>query len=305
MQTESKYLVVIAGPTAVGKTALAIELALHYQSVILSADSRQFYKELNIGTAKPSAEELAKVKHYFIDTQSVETLYGAGHYEKDALKLLDELFQEHSLVFMVGGSGLYIDAVLNGVDDFIEVPLQIRESLNAAYQEKGLAWLQEELNEKDPDYFASVDQNNPQRLIRALEVIVHTGLPYSGFLLKKQTHRSFTPIKIMINCNREELYTRINKRVDDMMMQGLLDEVRALKDKRQYNALKTVGYKELYDYLDGNVKLETAVEKIRQHTRNYAKRQITWFKNKDTFEEFKPTDFTQITAYIDIIMNHG
>lgn len=302
----NKYLVVIAGPTAVGKTALGIELAKHYQSVILSADSRQFYKELSIGTAKPSNEQLQEVPHYFIDTKNIDELYGSGHYEKDALKKLAELFKDHSVVFMVGGSGLYIDAVLNGVDDFVEVPPGIREELNARFEERGLEWLRQELKEKDINYFNSVDTNNPQRLIRALEVIEHTGLPYSGFLKQKETDRPFTAIKILVNLERSQLYDRINKRVDLMMAEGLLEEVKQLAGKKHLNALKTVGYKELYAHLEGEIGLDSAIDKIKQHTRNYAKRQITWFKNKDDFEEFSLFDFSKITAYIDIIiMSHG
>ncbi|WP_317898196.1 tRNA (adenosine(37)-N6)-dimethylallyltransferase MiaA [Aurantibacillus circumpalustris] len=305
INSRNKYLVVIAGPTAVGKTNLAIDLAKHYASVVLSADSRQFYKELNIGTAKPTTEQLETVSHYFVNTKNIEELYGAGHFEKDALKTLEELFTEHQIVFMVGGSGLYIDAVLNGVDDFAEIPEEIRESLNTKFKEQGIEWLQKELKIKDESYFNSVDINNPQRLIRALEIIDHTGLPYSSFLKKKQTLRSFTAVKLLINLERAELYSRINKRVDLMMQEGLLEEVKQLVSKKDLNALKTVGYKELFDYLDGGLSLETAVEKIKQHTRNYAKRQITWFKNKYEFEEFSPNDFSKITGYIDIIMSHG
>ncbi|PBQ30727.1 tRNA (adenosine(37)-N6)-dimethylallyltransferase MiaA [Sphingobacteriaceae bacterium] len=305
MNSLNKYLVVIAGPTAVGKTALAIELAKHYQSVILSADSRQFYKELTIGTAKPTAEQLSEVPHFFINTKNIGELYGAGHFEKDVLRLLNEQFKEHSVVFIVGGSGLYIDAVLNGVDDFAEVPPEIRSALNKKFEENGLNWLQQELEKKDPDYFQSVDINNPQRLIRALEVIEHTGLPYSGFLNKKENDRPFTAIKILVNLDRTELYQRINERVDQMMKEGLLEEAKQFSEKKHLNALKTVGYKELYDYLDGTLSLESAIDKIKQHTRNYAKRQITWFKNKDDFDEFNPKDVAKISAYIDIIMSHG
>lgn len=297
-------MVVIAGPTAVGKTALAIELARHYQSVVLSADSRQFYRELTIGTAKPSEQQLSEVPHYFINTKNIDELYGAGHFEKDALRTLEDLFKEHAVVFMVGGSGLYIDAVLNGVDDFVEVPPEVRARLNKLYEEKGLQWLQEEVKKKDETYYNTVDQNNPQRLIRALEVIGHTGLPYSGFLNNKKNQRPFTAIKILINLDRKELYNRINARVDSMMKEGLLSEARQFSDKKDLNALKTVGYKELYDYLEGKTDLETAIDKIKQHTRNYAKRQITWFKNRDEFEEFGPEDLAKITGYLDIIMSH-
>jgi tRNA dimethylallyltransferase len=305
MGAEKKYLVVVAGPTAVGKTDLAIQLARHYQSVILSADSRQFYKELNIGTAKPDPQQLEAARHYFINTRHIGELYGAGHYEKDALALLDTLFKEHQLVFMAGGSGLYLDAVLNGVDEFVEVPAGIREQLNARFSELGLAWLQEEIRRRDPAYYDIADIQNPQRLIRALEVIEHTGSPYSGFLRNTKAERPFTAIKLLINMERTALYQRINERVEHMMQRGLLEEARQVEAFRHMNALRTVGYKELYDYLDHKISLETAVEKIKQHTRNYAKRQLTWFRNKDDFEAFGPDDFTKITGYIDIIMSHG
>ena len=297
-------MVVIAGPTAVGKTALSIELAKHYASVILSADSRQFYKEMSIGTAKPSAQQLQEVKHYFIDTKSITELYGAGHYEKDAIAALNELFKTHNIVFLVGGSGLYIDAVLNGVDDFIEVPQEIREELNKKYETNGLAWLQDEVKNLDEIYFNSVDTNNPQRLIRALEVCMFTGKAYSSFLNQPKAPRNFTAIKILINTDREKLYAQINSRVDEMMVTGLLEEVKELKDQKHLNALKTVGYKELYAYLDASYNLETAVNKIKQHTRNYAKRQLTWFKNQDDFEQFEPSDLEKIKAYIDLIISH-
>ncbi len=295
-------MVVIAGPTAVGKTALSIELAKHYGSVILSADSRQFYKEMSIGTAKPDPEQLKAVKHFFIDTKSITELYGAGHFEKDALETLNAIFKEHNIVFMVGGSGLYIDAVLNGVDDFIEVPLEMREELNTKFKEQGLEWLQNEVKKLDETYFNSVDTHNPQRLVRALEVCLFTGKPYSSFLNRPKAERTFTAIKILINTDREKLYTQINQRVDDMMAKGLLQEVKALQEQKHLNALKTVGYKELYAYLDASYNLETAIEKIKQHTRNYAKRQLTWFKNQDEFETFAPDDLEKIKAFIDIII---
>ncbi len=231
-------------------------------------------------------------------------MYGAGHYEKDAIAILNELFTKRKIVFLVGGSGLYIDAVLNGVDDFIEVPIEVREKLNSEYEEKGLEWLQNEVKKLDEVYFDATDIFNPQRLIRALEVSVFTGKPYSSFLNQPKAERNFTPIKILINTDREKLYSQINLRVDEMMKAGLLEEVKQLSDKKQLNALKTVGYKELYAYLDASYTLETAIEKIKQHTRNYAKRQLTWFKNKDEFEEFLPTDIEKITGYIDVIINN-
>ncbi|MBK6523737.1 MAG: tRNA (adenosine(37)-N6)-dimethylallyltransferase MiaA [Bacteroidia bacterium] len=303
MNSQTKYLVVIAGPTAVGKTKLGIELAKHYNSVILSADSRQFYKELTIGTAKPSESELQEVKHYFINNKNITELFGAGHFEKEAIPLLDQLFKEHQLVFVVGGSGLYIDALLYGVDEFEDVPIEVREKLNAEFEEKGIEPLQNELKEKDPVYAAKVDLSNSQRVIRALEVCRHSKKPYSSFLKKNTTERNFTPLKIFINTDREKLYERINLRVDEMMKQGLLNEVKSLTEYKNVNALKTVGYKELFDHLEGLFTLEEATTKIKQHTRNYAKRQITWFKNQDEWESFEPNDLEKIKAYLDIIIS--
>ena len=304
-QSTNRYLVVVAGPTAVGKTALGIRLAQHYRSVIVSADSRQFYREISIGTAKPDEAQLKEVCHYFINNKSVAELYGAGHFGKEAIDLLTTLFKERSIVFMVGGSGLYIDAVLNGVDEFTDIPAKVRETINNQFNEKGLEWLQNELRIHDPEYHQSVDVNNSQRMIRALEVFFHTGMPYSSFLKRKKTKRDFTPIKILINTDRKELYERIDRRVDEMMRRGLLEEAKTFLNQRSLNAFKTVGYKELYDYLDGVYDLDTAVEKIKQHTRNYAKRQLTWFKNKDVFQEFNPDDFDNIVSYIDDLTGQG
>lgn len=211
---------------------------------------------------------------------------------------MDNLFLKHDIIFLVGGSGLYIDAVLNGVDDFIEVPVEVREELNTNYQKNGLEWLQNEVKKLDETYFNSVDTLNPQRLIRALEVCLFTGKPYSSFLNQPKAKRNFTAIKILINTSREKLYAQINQRVDEMMTNGLLEEVKELQGKKQFNALKTVGYKELYAYLDGSYNLNTAIDKIKQHTRNYAKRQLTWFKNQDEFKTFEPTDFEEIKTYI-------
>jgi tRNA dimethylallyltransferase len=257
-----------------------------------------------MGTAKPNDSELSEVKHYFINTKNVNELFGAGHFEKEAIPLLDRLFEEHQLVFVVGGSGLYIDALLYGVDEFEDVPIDVREKLNAELDEKGIEPLQDELKEKDPVYAQTVDLNNSQRVIRALEVCRHTGKPYSSFLKKRKTERNFEAIKLFINTDREILYDRINKRVDDMMKQGLLDEVKGLLNYKNVNALKTVGYKELFDHLDGLYTLEEAVTKIKQHTRNYAKRQITWFKNQDDWENFSPTDLEKIKAFLEVIISH-
>jgi tRNA dimethylallyltransferase len=305
LNERSRYLLVIAGPTAVGKTKLAIELAKHFKTVILSADSRQFYREMNIGTAKPTPDELHEVKHYFINNKSIGELFGAGHYEKEAIALLTELFNEHQLVIVVGGSGLYIDALLNGVDEFDEVPESYRKQLNEEFKTSGINKLQKELEIKDPDYYGKVDVQNPQRIIRALEVIRSTGKPFSSFLKKQEVERNFFPIKIFLNTNRDKLYNNINQRVDAMMREGLLEEVKQLVAYKKENALKTVGYKELFECLEGHCTLEEAIDKIKQHTRNYAKRQITWFKNKHNFEEFKPEDIDKLKAYIDVIISHG
>lgn len=298
MSAHNKFLVVVAGPTAVGKTALAIELARHFGTEILSADSRQFYRELSIGTAKPSAEQLASAPHHFVDNKSITELYGAGHYARDAAQRMSQLFANQDLLIMVGGSGLYIDAVLNGVDDFAEVPAELRSTLNAELQHNGLEALQAELLEKDPVHFESIDRQNPQRIVRALEVIRHTGRPYSSFLDKQTAQRDFVPIKLLINTNRQRLYEQINQRTDAMMQQGLLAEAEAFSQLRHLNALKTVGYRELYDYMDGNGSLADAVTKIKQHTRNYAKRQLTWFRNRDQFMEFAPDDVEGIQQHI-------
>ncbi|MDI1354917.1 MAG: tRNA (adenosine(37)-N6)-dimethylallyltransferase MiaA [bacterium] len=289
----------LAGPTAVGKTALSIKLAQAYDSVILSADSRQFYKELNIGTAKPHRQQLQEVQHFFINTKNIGDLYGAGHFEKDAIGMLKTLFEKHHVVFMVGGSGLYIDAVLNGVDDFEEVPISVRAAINQEYEVKGLEWLQKSVEEIDPEYYRTVDPKNPQRLIRSLELMRHTGRTYSSFLDKGNVQREFKAVKILLNRSRPELYKRINERVDEMMAEGLLAEAKQFFSQKNTNALKTVGYKELYEHLEGKYDLSTAIEKIKQHTRNYAKRQLTWFKNRDLFTELEASDFETIKAFID------
>jgi tRNA dimethylallyltransferase len=298
-------LIVIAGPTAVGKTRLAIELAQHYECEIISADGRQFYKELTIGVAKPSEQELATVPHHFINNKSIHELYGAGHYEKEAIAVIEKLFEEQSVLILVGGSGLYINAILNGVDEFEEVPIEIREQLNESFETKGLTWLQEELQQKDPVYYSTVDSNNPQRIIRALEVIYYTGKPFSEFRSGQKTQRSFESIPIFINTDRDSLYQRINTRVDEMIRVGLLEEVKSLYTFKHLNALKTVGYNELFSYLDNECTLEAAIEKIKQRTRNYAKRQITWFKNQGEFEVFEPNAVEQLKAYIDLIRQHA
>lgn len=295
----------IAGPTAVGKTALSIELAKFYGCPVISADSRQFYKEMSIGTAKPSTQEMQEVPHYFIDNISIHNTYNVGQYEREAIELIERLFKQYDHLILVGGSGLYINAVLNGVDEFEEIPAGIREDIIKLYEEKGLAYLQEELKQRDETYYNQVDLNNPQRLIRALEVCMHTQKPYSAFRKKEKKARSFEVIPILINTTRDVLYNRINKRVDVMIKNGLLEEVKQLYPHKAFNALNTVGYKELFEYMDGNCTLGEAINMIKQNTRRYAKRQLTWFKHQGDFEPFEPDDLEKIKAYVDIVIQHS
>ena len=278
----NKTLIVIAGPTAVGKTAIAIQIAQHYNTVVLSADSRQFYREMSIGTAKPAAEELAAVKHYFIDSHSIQENFSVGDFEKQALSLLDELFKDHDVIVMAGGSGLYIKAVCEGFDNLPVAEPGVRHKLNQDYTELGIRHLQERVKEVDPDYYEQVDIHNPQRLIRALEVFETTGKPISYYRKSTVNERPFNIVKIGLNLPRDILYQQINHRVDKMIEMGLLDEVRALIPQRSLNALNTVGYSELFDHFDGKSDLESALELIKQNTRHFAKRQLTWFrKDKD------------------------
>lgn len=298
-------LIVIAGPTAVGKTALSIELAKFYSCPVISADSRQFFKEMSIGTAKPTIEEMQGVPHYFIDNTSIHDSYNVGQYERDAIQCIENLFKEHTHLILVGGSGLYINAVLNGVDEFEEIPAEIRENIINEYSAKGISYLQETLKQRDEIYYNQVDLNNPQRLMRALEVCLHTGKPYSGFRTKEKKERSFNSINLLINTKRETLYDRINQRVDKMMRDGLLDEVKKLYQHKHLNALNTVGYKELFDFLDNKISLQEATDLIKQNSRRYAKRQLTWFNHQGDFESFEPTDLEKIKAYIDIVILHS
>jgi tRNA dimethylallyltransferase len=300
----ARTLIIIAGPTAVGKTALSIELAKVYACPVISADSRQFYKEMIIGTAKPSSEEMQGVKHYFIDNISIHDTYNIGQYERDAIELIESLFKEHQTLILVGGSGLYINAILNGVDEFEEIPAEIREQLIKEYNEKGLTYLQEELKKRDEVYYNQVDLNNPQRIMRALDVCIHNNTPYSSFRKKEKKERSFDTINLLINTEREVLYQRINKRVDVMMNQGLLEEVKSLYPNKHLNALNTVGYKELFDFMDGKITFEEAVNLIKQNSRRYAKRQLTWFNHQGDFESFEPSDLEKIKAYLDILIQY-
>jgi tRNA dimethylallyltransferase len=279
----SKHLIVIAGPTAVGKTAAAIEVAKHLNTVVVSADSRQFFREMSIGTAKPSNDELAQVKHYFINSHSITEPFSVGDFEKQGLALLNELFKTHDQVILAGGSGLYIKAICEGFDDLPTADPAIRQKLNQELEDKGITYLQEKLKLTDPDYYDEVDINNPQRMIRALEVFESSGKPISFYRQSTINKRPFTIIKLTLNMPRENLYQRVNERVDIMMTQGLVAEVESLLPYRHVNALNTVGYTEIFDYLDGNTTLENAVGMIKQNTRRFAKRQLTWFRKDQSF----------------------
>ena len=291
-------LIVIVGPTAIGKTALAIELAKFYHTEIISADSRQFFKEMNIGTAKPSKDELAAAKHHFIDSHSVKTLFSTGDFELEALELMEKLFKKHAILIMVGGSGLYIDSVCKGLDKLPEIDLNIREQLNEQFVNEGILPIQNQLQAVDPEYFAKVDQSNPQRMIRGLEVFLSTGKKISSFLTAHTKERPFNIVKIGLNTDRALLYGNINQRVDVMMEAGLLEEVKALAPYRQYNALHTVGYSELLDYLDGKTDLSSAVAMIKQNTRRFAKRQLTWFRRDENTKWFEPNHVKEIISFL-------
>ncbi|QXU42537.1 tRNA (adenosine(37)-N6)-dimethylallyltransferase MiaA [Pedobacter sp. D749] len=295
---QPKTLISIVGPTAIGKTALAIQLAQHFGTEIISADSRQFFKEMAIGTAKPNAAELAAAKHHFIDSHTVTQLFSTGDFEVEGLKTLEEIFQKHDLAIMVGGSGLYVNALINGLDEMPEIDLSIREKLNKQFEEEGLAVIQNQLAELDPEYFAKVDQQNPQRMIRGLEVYLSTGQKLSSMLSATKKERPFKIIKIGLNTDRAVLYDRINRRVDQMIADGLVNEVKSLIPFKKYNALNTVGYSEIFDYLDGNLSLENAASAIKQNTRRFAKRQLTWFRRDEEINWFEPEEKDQITNYI-------
>ncbi len=293
-----KYLIVIAGPTASGKTSLGIELANHFGTSIISADSRQFYREMEIGTAKPTVSELAAAPHYLINNLSIHDEYSVGDFEREAIALLDELYLVHDVVLLVGGSGLFIKAVLEGLDEFPDVPIEIRNDYINLYEEKGIGALQSELREKDIEYYESVDISNHHRLIRALSVIRVSGQTFSSFRKKTKKPRSFEPIIIGLEWNREILYDRINRRVDMMVRDGLLDEVKALMPHQQLNALQTVGYQEIFDFLNGQHDWDTAIELIKRNSRRYAKRQMTWLRKVEGIQHFHPSQTQDIIAFI-------
>jgi len=299
MQKDKKRLIVVVGPTAVGKTAMGIQLANHYGTEVISADSRQFYKEMTIGTAKPDLEELAQAKHHFIDSHSIAEDYSAGDFERDALAKLTDIFAHNDVAVMVGGSGLFVRAVCEGLDNLPKAPAEIREQLNATFEAEGIEPLQERLKAVDPAYYATVDISNSQRVIRALEVYEATGKPFSSYHVSDLARRPFEVVTIGLNMDRAKLYERINLRVGIMMEKGLLAEVESLKAYQQKPALQTVGYAEIFDYFDGKLSLEEAVDKIKQHSRQYAKRQITWFKKYGNTTWFEPQDITGIIQFLE------
>ena len=299
MAPHNPILICVVGPTAIGKTAMAIKLAQAHKTEIISADSRQIFKEMRIGTAVPSAQELAAVPHHFIQTRSIFDDYSVGDFETEALSKLKMLFKNHDKVVMVGGSGLYVDAVVKGLDTFPEIPSHFREGLKTELAERGLSPLQRELERKDPEYFEEADVQNPHRVLRALEIIRATGQPFSFFRKGKFASRLFETVFIGLDAPRDTVYRRINNRVDQMVAHGLVEEAKTLYDHRDRNALQTVGYRELFDYFDGKLGLEEAISEIKKNTRRFAKRQNTWFKKNDAIKWFHyQTEPEEILRYI-------
>lgn len=291
-------LIVVTGPTAVGKTALTIEIAKHYGIPIINADSRQIYQELKIGTASPTAEQMQQVKHYFVGTKSITDYYNASMYEQEVVQLLEKLFLDSPIQLLSGGSMMYIDAVCNGIDDIPTVRDDIRNEMKRRYQEEGLDALCEDLRRLDPEHYEVVDRQNHRRVIHALEICYQTGKTYTSFRTQKRKERPFQIVKIGLTRDRQELYDRINQRVDTMMSEGLLDEVRSVSAYRSTNALNTVGYKELFDYIDGRWPLEEAVERIKGNTRRYARKQLTWYKRDEQVTWFHPDQQDKILKFI-------
>ncbi|MFN3757986.1 MAG: tRNA (adenosine(37)-N6)-dimethylallyltransferase MiaA [Algoriphagus aquaeductus] len=296
--TDQKFLILVVGPTAVGKTDLCLKLAKKFKTEIISCDSRQFYKELNLGTAKPSPEELAQVPHHLIDSLSIEEEYDVRKFEQDALRILTKLFRTRNVVIMTGGSGLFADAVVKGLDEIPDVNPEVREEIIREFESRGLEWLQAEVEKSDPEFYSQADRFNPQRLMRALEVYRGTGLKFSSFRVRKKVERSFKTIKLGLNRDREELYRRIDLRMDEMIGRGLFDEADALFGKRFLNALQTVGYTEIFGYREGKYDREEAIRLLKRNSRRYAKRQLTWFRRDPEIHWFHPDQETEIIAWI-------
>ena len=304
MSKQRNFLIAVVGPTAIGKTALSIKIANYYNSDILSADSRQFYNEMQVGTAVPEPEELEAAKHHFIQNRSIFENYNVGDFEVDALNCLHTLFEKHHIQVMVGGSGLYLNAVVNGLDNFPKVDGKIRDELNARLASEGLESLQNQLKELDELSYHDIAIDNPQRLIRALEICIGTNQPYSSFKTNSKKERDFETIKIGLTADREILYDRINRRVDVMIQNGLIKEAKTLLPHKNLNALQTVGYRELFAYFEGNTDKDFAVSEIKKNTRRFAKRQLTWFRKDEDINWFDfETPFDEISALIDSKIN--
>jgi len=298
------FLINIVGPTAIGKTALAIKLAHHFGTEIISSDSRQFFKEMSIGTAVPSKEELSEAVHHFIQHKSIFESYSVGDFERDTIKFLENFYKKNSIIIMVGGSGLYSNAVLYGLDEFPDISQQIREDLNSEYKNKGIEFLQKKLQQLDPQHYENVDIYNPQRIIRALEVCIGTGKAYSSFLNKKKKDRFFSFIQIGLMAEREAMYNRINLRVEKMLENGLFREVQSLYKYKNLNALQTVGYREFFDFLDSKINFNQAIELTKMNTRRFAKRQLTWYNKQTDIQWFDyKTNLSEIVNYINSKLN--
>lgn len=294
-----KYLIVITGPTGIGKSKTGILLAKHFHSEIISADSRQIFREMTIGTAVPTKEELSEVRHHFIHSHSVTENYNASRYETEAIELIEKLFISNNILFLVGGSMLYIDAICKGIDEIPDIPAEIRESVKNQYKTEGLESIRLQLKKLDPEYYHFVDLKNHARIIHALEVCLLTGKTYSSFRLNRSKQRSFKIIKIGLNCDRELLHNKINNRVDQMIAHGLEKEARNLFHLRDLSSMNTVGYRELFDYFDGSTTKDQAVELIKRNSRRYARKQITWFRNDPDVKWFEPQEYDEIKSYIE------
>ncbi len=301
--SKNKFLIVVGGATATGKTATGIHLAQHFETEILSCDSRQFYQEMTIGTAKPTAEELEAAPHHFINLLSIEEDYNVGDFERDAIKLLDKIFLEKDVALLVGGSGLFIRALCDGLDEFPKIPIEVKNEVQSFFEKEGLEALQDAVKTADPIYFKKVDQKNPVRLLRALDVIRTTGKPFSSFQNQKKKTRNFTPIYINVVMERAQLYDRINRRVDLMLEAGLLEEARSLFPHKEKNSLQTVGYQEFMNHFEGNTTLEEAIELVKRNSRRYAKRQMTWFRKEDHWGSFQANEIEKMIEYVKNKMN--
>jgi tRNA dimethylallyltransferase len=298
MDFSGKKLIVLVGPTAVGKTGLALRLAAHFKTEIISADSRQIYKELTIGTAKPTQAELAQIPHHFIDSHSIHENYDANQFGDEALTLINSLFERHDYLIVCGGSGLYIKALLEGFDDIPEVADEVRDQLIEEFENKGLLWLQNKMRELDPEHFKTIDQKNPVRLMRALEVKISTGKSIASFQTSRKKQLPFKVVKVGLEVDRAQLYERIDHRMDAMLELGLFEEAQQLYPHKNQNALQTVGYREIFDYLDGQYDREEAVRLLKRNSRRYAKRQLTWFKRDEDITWFRPDQLGDIVSFI-------